>query len=88
MNEIVNKFLLTSDKFLRQLHFRQPWFTYTACWPFKNIFKKFKNLIYIYKNELDKACFTLDVAYADSKDLPKKNVPDIILKELMKLYKT
>ena len=34
MNEIVNKFLLTSDKFLHDIHLKQPGFTYSACGPF------------------------------------------------------
>ena len=31
MNEIVNKFLLTGDKFMPEMHLRQPEFTYSAC---------------------------------------------------------
>ena len=31
MNEIVNKFLLAGDKFMPQMHLRQPGFTYSAC---------------------------------------------------------
>ena len=34
MNEIVNKFLLTRDKFMPEMHLRQPGFTYSACGPF------------------------------------------------------
>ena len=34
MNEIVNKFLLTGDKFMPEIHLRQPGFTYSACGPF------------------------------------------------------
>ena len=34
MNEIVNKFLLTSDKFMPEMHLKQPEFTYSACDPF------------------------------------------------------
>ena len=34
MNKIVNKFLLTGDKFMCELHLRQPGFTYSACGPF------------------------------------------------------
>ena len=30
MNEIVNNFLLTGDKFIPQMHLRQPGYTYTA----------------------------------------------------------
>ena len=34
MNEIVNKFLLTGDKFMPEMHLKQPEFTYNACRPF------------------------------------------------------
>ena len=34
MNEIVNKFLLVGDKFMPEIHLKQPGFTYTACGPF------------------------------------------------------
>ena len=31
MNEIVNKFLFAGDKFMPELHLKQPVFTYSAC---------------------------------------------------------
>ena len=34
MNETVNKFLLAGDKFMREMHLRQPKFTYSTCGPF------------------------------------------------------
>ena len=34
MNEIVNKFLLAGDKFITEMHLRQPGFIYSACGPF------------------------------------------------------
>ena len=34
MNEIVNKFLLFGDKFMPEIHLKQPEFTYSACSPF------------------------------------------------------
>ena len=43
MNEIVHNFLLAGDKFMPEMHLKQPGFTYSACGPFtKN--KEFKNL--------------------------------------------
>ena len=43
MNELVNKFLLAEDKFMSEMHLRQPGFTCSACGPFtKN--KECKNL--------------------------------------------
>ena len=49
MNEIVNKFLLARDKFMPEMHFKQPGFTYGACGPFtknKEQIKKFKETGY------------------------------------------
>ena len=34
MNNIINKFLLNANKFMSELHLRQPGFTYSACGPF------------------------------------------------------
>ena len=45
MNEIVNKFLLAGDKFMPEMHLRQPGFAYSACGPFtknKESIQKFK----------------------------------------------
>ena len=33
MNEIVNKFLLAGDKFITEMHLKQPGLTYSACGP-------------------------------------------------------
>ena len=63
MNEIVNRFLLAGDNFMREMHLKQPGFNYSACGPFtknKERIKKFKEtggMNYIYKNEFDKPCF-------------------------------
>ena len=65
MNEIVNKFLLVGDKFMSEMHLRQPGFTYIACGPFtqnKERMQKFKETgdsRYVYKEGLDKACFQM-----------------------------
>ena len=34
MNEIVNKFLLAGDKFMPEMHLKQPGSIYSACGPF------------------------------------------------------
>ena len=34
MNEIFNKLLLAGDKFILEMHLRQPGFTYSACGPY------------------------------------------------------
>ena len=66
MNEIVNKLLLAGDKFMPEMHLKQPGFTYSACGPFtknKERIQKFKgtgDTNYIYKNELDEASFQHD----------------------------
>ena len=44
MNEIVNNFLLAGDKFLPEMHLKQPRFTYSACGPFTKNKEEFKNL--------------------------------------------
>ena len=69
MNGIVNKFLLVGNKFMPEMHLKQqPGFTYDACAPFtknKERIEKFMqtgNTDFIYKNELDKACFQHDMA--------------------------
>ena len=86
MNNIINKFLLAGDKFMPEMHLRQPQFTYSACGPFtkhKERIQKFKetgDTNYIYKNEVDKACFAYDAAYFDSKDLTKRTAADKILR--------
>ena len=85
MNEIINKFLLVGNKFMPEMHLRQPGFTYSVCGPFtknKERIQKFMqsgNTDFIYKNELDKACFQHDMAYGKSKDLVKRTQSDKVL---------
>ena len=44
MNEIINKFLLVGDKFMPEMHLKQPGFIYSAYGPFTKIKKEFKSL--------------------------------------------
>ena len=44
MNNVINKFLLVGDKFMPEIHLRQPQFTYSACGPFTKHEKEFKSL--------------------------------------------
>ena len=44
MNNIINKFLLVSDKFMPEMHLRQPQFVYSACGPFTRHKERIKNL--------------------------------------------
>ena len=65
MNEIVNKLLLAGDKFMLEMHLKQPGFTYSACGSFtknKERIQKFKetgDTSYIYKNEMIKLVFNM-----------------------------
>ena len=87
MSEIVSTFLLAEDKFIPEIHLKQPGFTYSACGPFtrnKERIHKFKergDTSYIYKNELDKACFQHDMAYGDFKELPRRTASDKVLRD-------
>ena len=86
MNEIVNKFLLVGDKFMPEMHLKQPDFTYSACGPFtKN--KELKSLcklkiqILFIKMNLIKLIFNMIwLMYGKSKDLIKRTQSDKILK--------
>ena len=85
MNELINKFLLARDKFMPEMHLKQPGFTYSACGPFTKNKERIQNFketgdpSYIYKNEFDKPCFQHDMAYEDFKDLKIKKISDKIL---------
>ena len=85
MNEIVNNFLLAGDKFIPEMHLKQPGFTCSACGSFtknKEKIQKFKetgDTSYIYKNKLDRACFQHDMAYGDFKDSKRRTASDNVL---------
>ena len=93
MNEILNKFFMVGDKFMPEMRLKQPasldksGCTYSACVPFtknKEKIEKFMqtgNTNFIYKNELDKACFQHDMAYGKTKDLVKRTQSDKVLKD-------
>ena len=76
MNEIVNKVLPAGDKFIPEMHLKQPVFTYSACCPFtrnRGTIEKFMqtgNTDCIYRNEFIKACFQ-HMPHNKSKDLTK-----------------
>ena len=86
MNDITNRFLLAGDKFMPEIHLRQAQFTYSACGPFnknKERIQKYKETAdsrYIYRNELDEACFQHDMADGDFKDLTRKTTAEKILR--------
>ena len=63
MTKIVNRFLLVGGKVMPEMRLKQPGFIYSASGPFtrnKDRMGKFMqtgNTDFIYRNELDKACF-------------------------------
>ena len=73
--------------FKATVHLRQPGFTYSTCRHYTEHrertekFKETDDLKYIYKNELDKACFPHDAAYASSNDLAKTTFSGKVLKD-------
>ena len=87
MNDIISKLSLVGDKFMPEMHLRQPGFTYNACGPFtknKERLQKFKHTgdsRYIYRSKLDKACFQHDMAYGDFKDLKMRTAADNVLRD-------
>ena len=94
MIDIVNKFLLGGDKFMPEIHLKQPRLTYSACGPFtKNIeriqkIKETGDSRYIYQNELDKACFQSYMTDGDFNDLHRRTASDkvFVIKLLILLY--
>ena len=74
------------------MHLKQPAITYTACSPFTKIKERIvkimqtENTDFIYKNDLDKACFQHSKAYGKSKDPAKRTESDKVLRE--KAFKT
>ena len=59
---MVNKILLAGDKFMPEMHLKQPGFTYSTCDPFRKnraVIEKFmqtENTDFIYKNYLHRVC--------------------------------
>ena len=80
MNEIVNKFLWDGDKFMPEIHLKQPGYNYSACGPFTKNKERIQNSIqtrntnYIYKNNLDKASFLDDMTYGKYKEHSQKKI--------------
>ena len=75
MKKIVTKFLLAGDKFMPEIHLKQPGFTYSAFGPFTKSKERIEKImqtrytVFIYRNDVDKACFQHDTAYCKEKDL-------------------
>ena len=70
---------------MAEMYLRQLGFTYSACGPFtsnKERVQKFMqtgDTSYIYRNDLDKACFQHDMVYGKYKDLTKRTQSDKVL---------
>ena len=82
MNEIMNMFLKAGYRFMPEMHLKQSGFTYNACGPFTKNEKRIEkfmqtgNTDFIFKNELDKACFQDGIAYGKSKNLAKRTISE------------
>ena len=87
MNETVNTVSLVGDKFMPEMHLKHLGFTYSASGPFNKNKERIKKIMqpgnsdFIYKDELDKACFRHDMAYGKSKDLAKRTKSDKVLRD-------
>ena len=70
-----------------EMYLKQPGFTYSACEPFtknKERTQKFNetgDTKYIYRNELNEACFQHDMAYGGFKDLTIRTTSDKVLRD-------
>ena len=77
-NEIVNRFLLVGDKFMQEMHLNCLVLLTVLVVHSQKAKKRIEKLMqtgntdFIYRNELDKACFQHDMAYGKTKDLAKR----------------
>ena len=78
---------MTRDRFIQELHLKQPGFTYSASGPFtkhRERIEKFRatgNLKHLYRNGLDEAGFAHDATYSGSNYLARRTISDKILKD-------
>ena len=86
MNQIVKKFLLAGDKFMPEMHLRQPGFTYSACGPFTRNKQRIQKLckqeiqIIFTRTNWIKLVFNMIWLMANTKTL-KKTQSDKLLKD-------
>ena len=62
MNDVINKILLAGDKYMPEMHLRQPQFVYSACGPFtrhRERIKKQMILVIFIKMILIKLVFSM-----------------------------
>ena len=78
---------MTENKFIPELHLKQPGFTYSACEAFTKHheriqkFRETGNLKHLYRNKLGKSRFAHYAAHFHSKDLAKGTIADQISKD-------
>ena len=82
MNEIVNKFLLAGNKFMPEMHLKQPGFLIVPVGYLLKTKKGFQNLK---KQEIQviftKACFQHNMDYGDFNDLKRRAASDKVLRD-------
>ena len=87
MNDIANNFLLAGHRRMPEMHLRKSGFTFSTCGPFTKNKEQIQKFVqtgdanYIYKNDLDKACFLHDMAYGKYKDLNKRTQSDKVIRD-------
>ena len=82
INEIVEKVCLSGEKFMLEMHLRQPGFTYSVCEPFieNNIrIQKLKKRRFMISKKLHNACFQYDMTYGGFICLARRTASDKIL---------
>ena len=78
MDGRVNTFLLAGDKFMPEIHLKQPGFTYSACGPFKGRIQKTKEEFKNLKKQEIQAIFT-------KMNLIRHDFNMILLMEILKI---
>ena len=77
MNEVVNNFLVAGDKYVPEMHLKQPGFTYSACGPF--IKNKEIQILFIKMNLIKLVFYTIRLM-AKSKDLGERTQSDKVFR--------
>ena len=87
MSKLGNKILVVGDKFMPEIHLKQPGFTFSACGLFTKNKERIQKIVqtgntdFIYNSDLEKACFQHDMAYAKYKDLTRRTQSDKVLSD-------
>ena len=78
---------LVGDKFMPEMHLKQPGFTYGACGPFTKGKERIQKIVqiddrnYIYKNDLEKACFQHHTTHRKYNGLTQRTASDEVLRD-------